>query len=147
MEGSPLRKEEVMRRVFATVVLSVLLLWCGRLAAGQVSHEELNVQLIEAAKTGNTQAARQVFPFGASPDAKDENGVTALMWAAGNGKIEMIKFLLDKGADFTAKDKDGHTALDRAKANGQIEAAKVLRRTASVHRTPGTGQSGSTTPK
>lgn len=121
-----------MRRTLVMVVLSILLLTCGHLAAAQVSREELNVQLIEAAKTGNTAAAQQVLPFGASVDAKDENGVTALMWAAGNGNIGVMKLLLGKGANIGAKDKDGHTALDRAKANGRTEAANMLRKAASV---------------
>jgi ankyrin repeat protein len=117
------------------------------LAAGQVSPDELNVQLIGDAKTGNTTGAKTVLAFGANVDAKDENGVTALMWAAGNGNTELMKLLLDKGANINAKDKDGHTALDRAKANGQTKAAKLLRETASAQGKPNTAPAGSTAPK
>ena len=131
-----------MRKVLVTVATSVLLLSWGHLAAGQVSPEALNVELIDAAKAGNTQAAQQVFSFGASVNAKDENGVTALMWAAGNGKTEMTKLLLDKGANINAKDKDGHTALDRAMANGRTEAATLLRKAASAKGKPGKAQAG-----
>lgn len=136
-----------MKTVLATVAISLLLLSCGHLAFGLVSPEDLNVQLIQAARTGNTAAAQQVLPFCASADAKDENGVTALMWAAGNGNIAVMKLLLDKGANVAAKDKDGHTAFDGAKANGQIEAAKLLRQAESAQRKSGAAQLGSTTPK
>ena len=142
IDGKPVVEPAARRtlRVLVTVVLSFLLLSCGHLAAGQVSRDELNAELIQAAKDGNTAAAQQVLPFGASADAKDENGVTALMWAVGNGNIGVMKLLLNKGANIGAKDKDGHTALDRAKANGRTEAAKLLRKAASVQEKPGTGQ-------
>jgi hypothetical protein len=83
IDGKPVVEPAARRtlRVLVTVVLSFLLLSCGHLAAGQVSRDELNAELIQAAKDGNTAAAQQVLPFGASADAKDENGVTALMWA------------------------------------------------------------------
>jgi ankyrin repeat protein len=126
MEGSPLRIEELMRKFLVSVVMSVLLLSWGRLAPGQSSPEEMNAALIQAAKAGNTQGARQVMAFGASVDAKDENDVTVLMWASDGGNIELMKLLLAKGANTNAKDKDGQTALDRAKAHGKTEAAKLL---------------------
>jgi hypothetical protein len=80
IDGKPVVEPAARRtlRVLVTVVLSFLLLSCGHLAAGQVSRDELNAELIQAAKDGNTAAAQQVLPFGASADAKDENGVTAL---------------------------------------------------------------------
>ena len=102
----------------------------GHLALAQSSPEEMNATLIRAAKSGNTQGARQVMAFGASVNAEDENGVTVLMWASGDGNIELMKLLLDKGASLAAKDKDGHTALDRATANGRSEAAKLLQKAA-----------------
>jgi ankyrin repeat protein len=121
-----------MRKALATIFVSALVLSWGHLAAGQSSPEEMNAALIRAAKEGNTQGARQVIPFGASVDAKDDNGVTVLMWAVNDGNIELMKFLLDKGANINAVDKDGHTALDRAKASGQTRAAKLLRDTAAL---------------
>jgi len=139
-KGSPLQNEEVMRKVLVALVLSVLFLPGGRLAAGQSSPEEMNAALIRAAKAGNTQGARQVMAFGASANAQDENGVTVLMWASEGGNIELMKLLLDKGASTTPTDKDGHTALDRAKSNGRIEAAKLLQKAASAKPKPGAGK-------
>jgi ankyrin repeat protein len=136
-----------MRKVLATVIVSALALSWGHLAIGQSSHEEMNASLIQAAKEGNTQGARQVIPFGASVDAKDDNGVTVLMWAVNDGNTELMKFLLDKGANMNAVDKDGHTALDRAKASGQTKAAKLLRDTAIAQGKHKAVPAGSTAPK
>jgi len=48
---------------------------------------------------------------GADVNAQNEDGDTALMFAAGNGHIEIVQELLAKGADVNAKDRYGKTAL------------------------------------
>ena len=44
-------------------------------------------------------------------NAKDKDGVTALMQAAQDGNAERVKALLAAGADVNAKKDDGHTSL------------------------------------
>ena len=39
--------------------------------------------------------------------AKDENGKTALHWAALTGHVDVAKVLIEKGADVDARDNDG----------------------------------------
>ena len=85
--------------------------------------------------------------FGASANAKDDSGVTVLMWAVNDGNTELMKLLLDKGANINAVDKDGHTALNRAKASGQTKAAKLLRDTAIAQGKHKAIPTGSTVPK
>lgn len=51
---------------------------------------------------------------GADVNAKDSNGMTALMVAETMSRFEVIKLLLDKGADVNAKDNNGQTVLSYA---------------------------------
>ena len=51
---------------------------------------------------------------GADVDARDNGGMTPLMWAAKNGTADRVKFLLDAGADADAQDTYGRTSSDLA---------------------------------
>ena len=58
---------------------------------------------------------------GATLDAADNRGRTALMIAAALGDAPTVGLLLQRGADRTLKDKEGKTALDLA-ANDEVRA-------------------------
>ena len=62
----------------------------------------------------------------ADPNAKNESGQTALMFAALTGKVKMVEYLISAGADLRAKDKEGNTPLSLAKTQGADEVVKVL---------------------
>ena len=68
---------------------------------------------------------------GEAVDAVDEDGVTALMYAAYNGRAECARLLLEAGADAslraTGGDDEGKTALELAEEYGQAEVAALLR--------------------
>jgi ankyrin repeat protein len=57
------------------------------------------------------ETARLLLEKGASVEARDEGGGTALIAAAGHGEADVVRLLLDKGADIEAKDNEGITAL------------------------------------
>ena len=60
-------------------------------------------------------------------NAKDENGVTALMQSIGNKENpEVINILIQAGADVNAKACDGNTALMQAARNNNLEFIKIL---------------------
>lgn len=63
---------------------------------------------------------------GADIDAKNNNGETALMYAAKRGCLSTLAWLLERGADVTAKDKDGKTAIDWAEGIGCEQVVKLL---------------------
>ena len=72
------------------------------------------------AVTGPDMAAI-LLKAGADVNAKDTNGVTPLMHAAGScTNPETIAVLLKAGADIHAKDKLGHTALDHARGRNNV---------------------------
>lgn len=62
-------------------------------------------------KSDDLVVVRILLKKGADPNAKDTDGVTVLMHAAG---VEMIQLLLSKGADPTVRDRSGKRAWDYA---------------------------------
>ena len=69
-------------------------------------------------------AVRLALELGAEVDAVDEDGNTALHWAAKEGKLDCARLLVAADADRTKTNKAGKTALDIAKQKG--EAAKEI---------------------
>jgi len=70
---------------------------------------------------GDASEMQRLIAAGADTEWKDDDGDTALMWAAGGGHTEMVKALVAAGADKEAKDNEGQTAADYAmRANQPI---------------------------
>ncbi|CAB0040958.1 unnamed protein product [Trichogramma brassicae] len=59
-------------------------------------------------------------------DDRDENGVTALIFAATKGKLQFVRHLIDHGADVNAEDVDNWTALLCAAKEGHTEVCMEL---------------------
>jgi len=87
--------------------------------------QDVNSQLIEAGKKGETRNIEGLLAAGAEVDAKDEKGVTALMHASAEGHTQSVEALLDAGADVDAQADDGLTAL-MVVARGNTEIARAL---------------------
>jgi ankyrin repeat protein len=64
-----------------------------------------------AAMFGDTEEIQRLVESGADLNARDEQGATALMRAAGNASLDVVKLLLEKGAEVNATSKYGRTAL------------------------------------
>ena len=62
---------------------------------------------------------------GASIDAVDNRGRTALMTAADDGHAGIVDLLIARGAARDVKDKDGRTALDLAADNATREKLRA----------------------
>ena len=84
--------------------------------------------MIEAAEQGKLETVKNLLSNGVDVNAKDERGMTALMWASFRGDTEIVKELLVKGADVNAKACHGATALSYAINNGlwMVEMVKLL---------------------
>ena len=83
-------------------------------------------KLVDAVVDGDIKTVKLLLGAGVSPNAKDEDGGTALQWASMKGFTEIVKLLLDKGANLKAKDEEGETALSRASQYGLTEIVKLL---------------------
>ncbi len=83
--------------------------------------------LPEAAKRGDLAVVRQLLERGTSPDTRDSDGVTALMYAAEAGHAPVVRHLLERGADPNLRDSSyGMTALMVASAEGRTEVVRLL---------------------
>jgi ankyrin repeat protein len=66
--------------------------------------QNINDDLIAAAKRGDAAAVKSLIAKGANVNARTNYGATALHFAADRGHLEVIKVLVEAGADVNAKD-------------------------------------------
>lgn len=76
--------------------------------------------------TGSVREARALLSSGADVNARDEDGVMALMRAASAGRGDMVRLLLAAGADPRAKTTGGVTALMMASLGGYADVIAAL---------------------
>ena len=69
---------------------------------------------------------RELVETGARLEAQDENGNTALSWAASGGNTEIIAVLLDRGARLEHRSFAGVSPLSHACWEGQAQAIELL---------------------
>jgi hypothetical protein len=67
-----------------------------------------------------------LLDYGADVNAKNNSGVSVLMFAAMQSIPEVAQFLIDRGADVRFVDKSGRTAKVYALSHGNNEVAKVI---------------------
>ena len=85
------------------------------------------MELIEAIKSGNQKAVKELIDSGADLSQQDKQGWTPLNWAAGSGHLELVELLLQHGADPLAVGRDLRTPQMIALAGGHAEVVKRLR--------------------
>lgn len=84
--------------------------------------------LLAAVLADRQPVAGELLARGARADARDRDGMTALMRAAEQGRVEMMRLLLaQKGeAGLDEADPEGRTALMLAAGQGQVAAVRML---------------------
>ncbi|HXL01820.1 MAG TPA: ankyrin repeat domain-containing protein [Candidatus Atribacteria bacterium] len=110
-----------MKKTLIVGLIACIILIGSSLALRQEDFTEL-------VKTGSLEEVKKAIEAGANVNARDENGMTPLMHAAGaNQNPEVIKVLLEAGAEVNARDEDGWTPLMQAACfNQNPEVIKVL---------------------
>jgi ankyrin repeat protein len=79
--------------------------------AGSAAQLAATDRLFQAIRSGDTGAVRRLLDGGASPDARDGDGIPALMAATLRAGADCMKLLLDRGANPDATNSAGATAL------------------------------------
>jgi ankyrin repeat protein len=82
----------------------------------------------DAAIGGDLAGVQAELDKGADVNAKNESGVTPLLWAAWKGHKDVVELLIAEGADVNAKNEDGETPLDFTKQTKQKAIADLLRK-------------------
>ena len=119
--------------VLISVIAVVFAVSCGkspeqaRKELGQMNIQYSEETFIECIKNGDAVAVRLFLTAGMNPNAKENDGSTALMWAAVHGKSDIVKMLLEKGVEVNVKEnKMGFTALMFAAMQEHADVVKLL---------------------
>jgi hypothetical protein len=80
-----------------------------------------------AAGTGCTDCLVQLLDAGVAVNAKMENNLTLLMWAAAYGHESAVSLLLAKGAERSLQDGRGKTAADMAREENHLAVVQLLK--------------------
>ena len=77
------------------------------------------MELLAASRVGDVAKLRVLLAAGGAPrEARDENGVTAFLWACGKGHADCAEALLAAGCDAAAVNNSGDTGLMLAASHG-----------------------------
>jgi ankyrin repeat protein len=83
--------------------------------------------LIAAVKVGNNEVAELLLIVeGVKPNLADEEGWTALHYAAQRGDLDCVRSLIEKKVDVNARSKEGETPLKLASAKGHSDVEAAL---------------------
>jgi len=82
--------------------------------------------LFNAAKAGDLETVSTQIYNGVDVNVTDQDGYTAIMWAAVRGHIDVFQFLLDAGTDLTIETDDGWKVSDIAKNWNQTSMLELL---------------------
>ncbi|NWX06675.1 ASZ1 protein, partial [Caloenas nicobarica] len=107
-------------------ILKTVELLLSRNADPNITCRKQMTPLMYAARKGYPQVVALLVAHGSHIDAQDENGYSALIWAAQCGHKNVIFKLLELGADKNLQTKDEKTAAELAKINKHSEIYSLL---------------------
>src|SRR4051812_46849664 len=109
------RLELMTIKFFATRWLMIVgSVFCSVLTASAAEAPKLTPEFFAVLRSGDVRQLRDALDRGASENARDAAGNTALMHATVYGSIGCVKLLLDRGAEVNAANAAGARALMRA---------------------------------
>jgi hypothetical protein len=100
----------------------MIVVFLGLNSLGQAA----KLDLFQAIVRGDKAQVRTLLSKGIDVNAKNRQGMTALMAATIKGDFDIVKALLDRGADPNSRDNLGRTPLMFAAQKGNLNIARVL---------------------
>lgn len=113
----------VIAKRWLTVGIAVALLPWVVIAGAAATLDE---QLWKAASIGDLKQVKTLLDKRADVNAKDSEGMTAVMMASGGDHLEVLNLLVERGGDIHVKGIKGRTALFVANATGSAQTVKLL---------------------
>jgi ankyrin repeat protein len=105
----------------AYVLILAAMAWIAPAAGDEMLERELHVM----ASKGDAAAMLDLLAKGASIDARDDNGRTALLLATHANQVEAAKVLIEAGANVNAKDAINDSPYLYAGARGHLEILRM----------------------
>lgn len=99
---------------------------CGRLFKRLFLGSRLDYELIENITSGKLQEVKELLAKGASVNARNELGTTALMFACDFGYFDIVSLLINKNANVDDKNGLGFTALHYAVQKPDLRVVRLL---------------------
>mmetsp|Transcript_17289 Transcript_17289/g.38366 ORF Transcript_17289/g.38366 Transcript_17289/m.38366 type:complete len:420 (-) Transcript_17289:89-1348(-) len=103
--------------------VSALMWAAGSEAAGDEGHKK---GLFERANKGHVQVVQLLLKYGAQPDMRDKDGITAIMFACYHGHFGAVQKLLIEGSNADFMSREGKTALQLARSSGHDSSAQII---------------------
>jgi ankyrin repeat protein len=103
-----------------------LALLVGVLALIPDERAPLGEKLIQATKQGDCDQLHKYLNMGADVNARDESGLTPLIWASVKGNAYAAQILLERGANANARNSLGDTALMWASIMGHEPVVELI---------------------
>ena len=91
-----------------------------------VTDEQGQTLVHEAARQGDFQSIQLLLEAGASTDQCDNDGWTPLHVAAENGHVDAVRYLVESGSLKDQGDNGGATPIQAATQNGHVEVVRYL---------------------
>ena len=102
-------------------------LFCASVFSTFVYAQNVNDDLIVAARKSNVEAVKDLLAKGADPNAKSPYGATPLFFACDRGSLEIVKILVERGADVNVKDTFyNSSAVGWAVSKNHVAIVKLL---------------------
>lgn len=93
---------------------------------GDIEPSQISTPLMAAVARNEIDKVTTILNRGSNPDATNEAGCTALIWAISLGRTEIFDLLVDAGAKVSLADATGRTPLMIAASAGSIPIAEEL---------------------
>jgi ankyrin repeat protein len=106
-----------MKTTILGMTALIIILVCGQTIIGHALTDD--ERILKAIQQGQTEQVIEMIKAGGSPNARDANGGTALMYAVIREDVRLVRFLLQSRADITLTTKKGIDVFDVFHAVGR----------------------------